>query len=1003
MPFVRFAMDDGLPDDNVRCLFQDRRGMLWIGCENGLSCYDGRIFRNYSVAGSSDPIAGNFIMAITEDSEGILWIASLDGGLTRLDPAMPIGKQSQRFSHNARDPLSIPTNRLRALYDYNERFLMIGAELYPVMFLDKKTLRFYSWTGESPLHPDYSTAQYHKTGGWCHTIHPAGEGRVVVSFLHLFNHYLIDTCSGHAVSPSPLMPTYHGLQTYTSFFAGEKFLFAGGWQNGLSRSDYKGGRHARIELPDEVHCLSASGYGGLLAGTFRSGLYFIDTVELVATPLPLAAHNGFEPPAGRVNCLLRDRDGAVWAGAANGLYKHYPPDWRFRFQSLQLSGMERTEQTLFDIQENPSGVIRVLSSLGLFEKYPEEMRFRFRKVFHNGEPLKLTRLVKTPSFGWLLGTENGLYKVLDTVSWRVELYSKRKIQSISGQVFDPGGMFQVRSIHEDTLNGRPCIVLGVLGYGIAVVDPQADMIYFADASSPSCRECLGNNLVRHTIPDGKGSFWVATSGGLYHWAYSRDTFTNRFRAWLHDPKLPNSLASDDVSDLYLDPEKRLWIATRNGLSLLEGDSMRSYRTGAARHNVMLKILPRDRNTLWIATSTGLEVFDIRTRSFYHVPVSKMPFAFKPGARGCVLQNGDILLAVRNGLVQFNPIELLEGMPQASPYITKLSVSGQNIAIQPALSLAHSDYLTLQLSALHLHAAQLYELEYQWEGLAPVWQPVPAGGNLLLAKAPTGDYRLKVRAIRPDGRSLAPEILLSVSFRPPFWKSWQFILIAATALLLLGLAAYRYRVQQLMARQAMRLRIAGDLHDEVGSALSSISIGSELAGKFMQQEEEKARHVLHSIQRTARQTLENMTDIIWAIHPKQDSGEKIVLKMRENLHDLLEARDIVVRFEPDPAFERLRLSMESRKNLFLFFKEAIHNISRHAEASEVLVRIGIEKGQLLLDIQDDGKGFEAGQRAGNGMDTLQRRADELHGVWSLQTAPGAGTRVLLRVAINKITA
>jgi two-component system, NarL family, sensor histidine kinase UhpB len=210
---------------------------------------------------------------------------------------------------------------------------------------------------------------------------------------------------------------------------------------------------------------------------------------------------------------------------------------------------------------------------------------------------------------------------------------------------------------------------------------------------------------------------------------------------------------------------------------------------------------------------------------------------------------------------------------------------------------------------------------------------------------------------------------------------------------------RYRVMNRIRRQLemeqMRQNISRDLHDDIGSALSSINILSRVA------QNEKEGDVQNYLQRIGDQSarmMENMGDMIWSINPQNDSMEQVIVRMREFATEMLDARNIEVEFlEQIPG--ETTINSEKRKNLFLIFKEAINNVSKYSQAKHVAIRLFQEDHNLALWIKDDGNGFDEGNvKTGNGLRNFHERAKAIGGVISVKSKVGEGTEVKLRFAI-----
>jgi signal transduction histidine kinase len=219
--------------------------------------------------------------------------------------------------------------------------------------------------------------------------------------------------------------------------------------------------------------------------------------------------------------------------------------------------------------------------------------------------------------------------------------------------------------------------------------------------------------------------------------------------------------------------------------------------------------------------------------------------------------------------------------------------------------------------------------------------------------------------------------------------------AVTVLLVLMAGAvlhFRQRVQQRRSLVALRRQIARDLHDEIGSSLGSISLISELAIR------EGDVSALHEVHRLSREAAESMRGIIWLV---RETGaptlQRLVETMRQTASSLLAGIDWDLRTSSHA--DEISPPLDFHRHLFLFYKEAVHNIARHARARTVHVELAWAEGVLRLKIQDDGAGFDLGaEPAGSGLANLRHRALALRGKLNITSQPGCGTTILLEAPL-----
>jgi signal transduction histidine kinase len=221
----------------------------------------------------------------------------------------------------------------------------------------------------------------------------------------------------------------------------------------------------------------------------------------------------------------------------------------------------------------------------------------------------------------------------------------------------------------------------------------------------------------------------------------------------------------------------------------------------------------------------------------------------------------------------------------------------------------------------------------------------------------------------------------------------------------GFAFARLRVGRVLMLERVRARIASDLHDDIGSSLTRIAVLSEVARRKVGGGE--AGTVLGEIAETARALVGSMSDAVWSIDPAQDDLAHVIARMRKFATDVLDGKGIAWTFDapPEPG---ARLAPETRRELFLVFKEAVTNVARHSGAKSARLRLEILAGSLTLEVADDGKGFDArpardldsSLRRGRGLLNMQLRAKRQGGSLAVAAEPGRGARLVLVLPLTK---
>ncbi|MFI5135512.1 MAG: sensor histidine kinase, partial [Chitinophagales bacterium] len=207
--------------------------------------------------------------------------------------------------------------------------------------------------------------------------------------------------------------------------------------------------------------------------------------------------------------------------------------------------------------------------------------------------------------------------------------------------------------------------------------------------------------------------------------------------------------------------------------------------------------------------------------------------------------------------------------------------------------------------------------------------------------------------------------------------------------------YRIRLNRLLAIERIRTHISRDLHDDVGSALSSINIWSEVAGNEMKKNPERSEEYLKRIHNSSQNMLDTMSDIIWAINPINDTVERLLARMKHYAGEMLEPKNIKFEFAVADEIKKVSIPMQYRRELYLIFKEAINNAAKYSEANKISVHITANRHRLTMDIKDNGKGFNIEDKSrGNGLRNMRARAKNMKAEIKFSSSPGEGTQIFL---------
>jgi signal transduction histidine kinase/streptogramin lyase len=294
--------------------------------------------------------------------------------------------------------------------------------------------------------------------------------------------------------------------------------------------------------------------------------------------------------------------------------------------------------------------------------------------------------------------------------------------------------------------------------------------------------------------------------------------------------------------------------------------------------------------------------------------------------------------------------------------------------------------------------EVLRYEYLLEGADASWKQPTRQRSVIYESVRPGHYRFLVRAIDSSGALSLPPAAVRFHVLAPLWmRWWSLALLAASAGGILY-AAHRYRTEQLLEIERMRLRLASDLHDELGSGLASIGVLSEFANQGLH-DKGQASDAISRVAEISRELLESMGDLLWSLDPRPDSLGDLTGRMRAFANDMLAGARIELDFRSTGPLEKQKIDPEERRQIYLIFREAIHNVLRHARCNRVAVEISCADGRLVLSIRDDGVGFDAAaQTEGRGIESMHRRAENLRG--RLEWKRDQGTNVILTIPLHK---
>ena len=505
---------------------------------------------------------------------------------------------------------------------------------------------------------------------------------------------------------------------------------------------------------------------------------------------------------------------------------------------------------------------------------------------------------------------------------------------------------------------------------------------------------MANTHPRFIIEDSERQLWVGTDNGLFH----IDPRKNIHRRYGKSPQQPvhTRLTSNTIYEIQEDNKGLLWLGTTEGINLLDPvtDSVKVFDIyNGLPNNTVCGFQPDGNGNYWVATYSGLSFFNTQTETFKNFfkedGLTHNEFNRFSHHRA---QNGLLYFGTVNGLNIINPAELLNDSSTTNVFLTKFSAYDRkqdsvktiftNLNNPTVFEISpYTSYFQFDFALTGLVNSDNNRFAVLLEGVDKGYSFLGKSNYVRYNKIPAGRHKLYIRGAHSNGSWSEPvvvEILVKKFF---FQKAW-FILSMILFLALLAYGIFRYILNQQIRLERLRTKISSDLHDEVSGLLAGIAIQSDIL-KIKSKDAGKQQK-LKQIGEVSRKAISKMSDVIWSIDSRNDRVEDLLQRMKEHLNEVLEPKDIDFYIETQRINPKAKIPVNVRQDLYLIFKEAINNVAKHSDATEVRVRLSTEGKQFKMMVQDNGSGkkvYSNGsveKKKGQGMSNMRMRAHRLKG-------------------------
>ncbi|HMP91710.1 MAG TPA: triple tyrosine motif-containing protein, partial [Phnomibacter sp.] len=751
-------------------------------------------------------------------------------------------------------------------------------------------------------------------------------------------------------------------------------------------------------------------------------------------PLPdTSGLNGVNTGYSELRRFTETSDGTLWVYGAGCLYTLDKEKKKFDFYRSQYTDNYNIRyENIPQVIEDRDGVIWIATDQGLYYHTPRKNKVA--NIYLSEKPgyYEVTDLVQLSNKSYMVSTWGRGILTMDS-SFRY--YDEPVYSQMPSMSVEEKNMYkQTWSLLKHS-NGK--IFIGCQGGRLMIYDPGFKRNTFL---APAAFE---NRTIRYIAEDNSGKVWFGTQGGALV-MYDGKEFTLKLRleetaiiykvaidpstGWIwiatHERGLyvfnpgtgkiemhfvrnngPQSLHGNRVTDLEHLNDSML-VATASGVLHIINKYNRKVaildKEQGLPSNTAIRVRLDSKGYIWFITQLGLCHYDPLKNKF-------TSFGQKDGiflgemVHACDLidEHQNLLFAGPNALLAFHP-DAFYNSPKPGPVvITDFKLLDKylpvdSLLVKPWIRLRPGENaFSIYFSSLSYRNRGQFTYYYKLEGADKDWVKANADQSAQYRLLPAGKYVFKVKVENLDGISNETITSINIYVKPHFWQTGWFISFLLMVVGMVAFAMHRLRLNKILAVEKIRGRVSRDLHDDMGSTLSTINILSSMAKAKLSVDQPKAAEYLAKISDNSQRMMEAMDDIVWAIKPDNDTMLKLIARMREFATSVLEAKEMQLEFVADEALNNLKPDMEYRRDLFLLFKEAVNNAAKYSKSKAVNICIGIDNHRLKMVVADNGVGFDAKTAdSGNGLGNMRRRAAALHGKLDITSRENFGTTITL---------
>lgn len=1019
--FENITSKDGVTDRIINCIIQDVQGFIWIGSADGLTRYDGYTCVAYRHSENDQwSISDNEVNALCTDDEGTLWIGTRNG-LNRYDAR---NDRFDIFLHDEKNKNSLSSNEIFALAKDNDGNIWIGTygggldKITKVKSTSNKALyqfKHYKHTaGNNSISNDQifsicfddASRAWIGTSGGLNLLLPGSEK--FIRFYHqdnnkttISNNMVYKICADKngamwlcgknmldKITLSLTDPSRITVEHFLYKFSGE--TQADDWSINNCMVDKKG--NVWVATNDE----------GLFKMKLSNNNEVISCEQFTGN-----SQISYSLASSNVYYLFEDRSGAIWIGTSKGVSKYIPEKSRFNeanlFDKVSLP-QNRFVMALLSDKQNRFWFAYDADTLHVISKEKNKFSLNSISLISNqSNSGQINSLYQSAAGDIYIGTLlQGLF-IIPASSQNI--FYKTKWIRIDREKYSSLPSNNIYSIAEDK---HGIIWIGTYK-GLCSYNPKSKQLQPVYVSP---KAVVFEYVIKALCFDDNNAMWMGTDNGLF---LVKDGIIQQ--SFKNNPNDSNTISNNKITAIHFDRNKNIWIGTKGGLNFFDAanQKFKRYTVKNGLINDFIRSIKEDsRGNLWIATNHGLIKYDLIEKKFYTYETEdglcSDEFMTNSAASD---SSGIFYFGTNNGLVSFDPLNIHPNQYKPPVVITAVKVMNQPIesfgdsAIlvkyrkEKKLVLHYNqNFFSFEFAALNYINSQKNQYAFMLEGVDHDWNYSGSQRFAGYTDIKPGNYTFKVKASNNDGIWNDIPVTIAVIIIPPWWQTWWFYSVCFVLASSLIYLVYRIRVKQILKLYKLRSSIAKDLHDDVGSALSSIALLSKIAEEEKINARLKPEEILFRIGNTSKKMIDLMDDIVWSVNPDNDRFSNMLVRMREYAAEMLEARNINFTFTINENIDAMKIPMQMRKDYFLIFKEAVNNLAKYSNCNKASVLIEHYNRSIITTIADDGNGFdETIIHSGNGLKNMRARADALKGKIEIHSAKDKGTIVTLIMPVT----